>query len=115
MSNKIKDIDIKNHTYYVFDDIITIKDFDPNNSKIDMKWWKNIVICYIGYVTIKDSKFVKTNNVNPLYPTFSKVNEYFEEINKSKDLTVVPTNESKAKIKKDMKKCSVNSEIGLGQ
>ena len=30
MSNKIKDIDIKNHTYHFFDDIINIRNFDPN-------------------------------------------------------------------------------------
>ena len=29
MSIKFKDIDIKYHTYYFFDDIINIKDFDP--------------------------------------------------------------------------------------
>ena len=29
MSNKVKDIDIKNRTYYFFDDI-NIKSFDPN-------------------------------------------------------------------------------------
>ena len=34
MSNKAKDIDIKNHTYYFFDGIINIKNFDPNNIKI---------------------------------------------------------------------------------
>ena len=28
MSNKVKDIDIKNHTYYFFDDIINLKNFD---------------------------------------------------------------------------------------
>ena len=33
----VKDINIKNNTYYVFDDIINIKDFDPNNIKIDKK------------------------------------------------------------------------------
>ena len=27
----IKDINIKNHTYKFFDDIINIKHFDPNN------------------------------------------------------------------------------------
>ena len=54
MSNKIKDIDIKNHRYYFFDDIINIKDFDPNNTKIDEKSQKNILIYYCGYVTIKD-------------------------------------------------------------
>ena len=29
MSYKLKDIDIKNHTYYFFDDIINIKYFYP--------------------------------------------------------------------------------------
>ena len=32
MSNKVKDIDIKNR--YVFSDIINIENFGPNNSKI---------------------------------------------------------------------------------
>ena len=99
MSNKVKDISIKNHTYYFFDDIINIKNFDPNNIKIDEKSYKNILIYYIGYVTIKDSKYVKINSVNPLYLIFSKVNGYFEEINKNKYLTLVLTNESKEIIK----------------
>ena len=37
MSNKVIDLDIKDHTYYVFDDILNIKIFDPNNNKIDEK------------------------------------------------------------------------------
>ena len=53
MSNIIKDINIKNHTYYFFDDTINIKDFDPNNIKIYKKSYKNILIYYIRYVTIK--------------------------------------------------------------
>ena len=57
--------------------------------------YKNIIIYYIGYVTIKDSKYVKINRVNPSYLIFNKVNGYFEEINKNKYLTLVPTNESK--------------------
>ena len=51
-------------------------------------------------MTIKDLKYVKINSVNPLYPIFSKVNGDSEEINKNKYLTLVPTNESKEKIKK---------------
>ena len=35
MSSKVRDIDIKNQTYYFFDDIISIRTFDPNNIKID--------------------------------------------------------------------------------
>ena len=31
---------------------------------------------------IKDSKYVKINSVNVLYPIIKKVNEYFEAINK---------------------------------
>ena len=34
MSEKMKDIDIKNRTYYLFNDIINIKNFDPNNIKM---------------------------------------------------------------------------------
>ena len=55
MSNKIKNIDFKIHTYYFFDDIINIKTFDPNNIKVDKNLYKNIFIYCIGYVTIKDS------------------------------------------------------------
>ena len=46
MSNKVKGIDIKNHTYYFFDDI-NIKNFYLNNIKIDEKPYKNILIYYI--------------------------------------------------------------------
>ena len=35
MSNNSKDINIKNRTYYFFNDIIDIEKFDPNNIKID--------------------------------------------------------------------------------
>ena len=99
MSNIVKDISIKN-TYYSFDNIISIKHFDPNNIKIDEKSYKNILICYIAYVTIKDSKYVKINSVNSLYLIFNKMNGYFKEINGNKYLTLVPTNESKEKIPK---------------
>ena len=51
-------------------------------------------------MTIKDSKYVKINSVNPLYLIFNKMNGYFEEINRNKYLTLVLTNESKEKIKK---------------
>ena len=44
MSNKFKDIDIKNRTYYFFDDIINMKNFDPNKIKIDKKSYKDILI-----------------------------------------------------------------------
>ena len=51
-------------------------------------------------MTIKDLKYIKINSVNPLYFIINKVNGYFEEINGNKYLVLVPTNESKEKIKK---------------
>ena len=98
MSNYVKDINIKNRTHYFFNDIIDIENFDQNNIKIDEKPYKNIPVYYIGYVTIK--KYIKICSVSPLHLIFIYVNGYFEENNGNKYLTLVPTNESKEKIKK---------------
>ena len=48
MSNKVKDINIKNRAYYFFNDIINIENFDSNDIKIDENSNKNILIYYIG-------------------------------------------------------------------
>ena len=58
-------------------DLKIIQSFDLNNIK---KRWKNILIYYIGYVTIKDLKSAEISSVNPLYLILSKVNRYFEQI-----------------------------------
>ena len=79
MSNKVKDNDIKNRTYYFFNDTVSTKNFDPNKIKIDEKSYQNILIYHIGQATIKNANQVKINSVNPLYFIFSKVNGYFEE------------------------------------
>ena len=50
---EIKQINIKNRTYYFYNDIIDLKDFDAKLLKIDKKSYKNIDIYYIGYITIK--------------------------------------------------------------
>ena len=64
MSNKVKHIDIENRTYYFFNDMINIENFDRNDIKLDQKTYKNISIYYIGYVTIKDLKYLKVYSVN---------------------------------------------------
>ena len=50
-------------------------------------------------MTIKDSKFGTVYKVNPLCLIFIKMNGFFEEINRNKYLTLVPTNETKEEIK----------------
>ena len=49
----IKQIDITNWTYYFYNDIIDIKDFDARLLKIDKKSYKDIGIYNTGYITKK--------------------------------------------------------------
>ena len=65
---QVKEVNIKNQTYYFFDDIINIKNFHSNLLEINKKSYKDNDIYYIGYITIK--KFGDCENihcVNPLY------------------------------------------------
>ena len=100
MSNKVKDLDVECRTYHFFNDMINMKSFDANHIKIDKKSSKNILNLYVGYVTIKNVKYVKINRVNSLYLIFGKVDGYFKEINGKKYLSLVTTNESKEIMKK---------------
>ena len=68
MSNKVKDINIKSRTYYFFNDIMDKEHFDLNNIKIDEKTYKNILMYYIGYLTIK--KYVKNLQYKSFVPYF---------------------------------------------
>ena len=47
MIYKVIDINIKNGTYYLFNDIIDIENCAPNNIEIDKNSYKNILIYYI--------------------------------------------------------------------
>ena len=71
--NSLKEINIKNRAYYFIVDMINFKNLDPNKIKIDEKSYKNILISHIGYVTIKDLRYVTINIVNLLYLTFNKI------------------------------------------
>ena len=79
MSNKVKDIYMTICTYCFFNNIMNIKNFGPNNIKIDEKSYKNILIHYIEYVAIKDSKYGKINSVNLLYLIFNNGSKYLNK------------------------------------
>ena len=70
----------KNLRYYFFDNIINNKNIDQNNIKIDEKSYKTILIYNIGNITIKDSRYVKTNIVNPIYFIFNKENNTLKKL-----------------------------------
>ena len=55
----VKQIDIKNRTYYFYNDIIYLESFKSNLLKIDKKSYKDIGIYNIGYITIKKLAIVK--------------------------------------------------------
>ena len=48
----VKQINIKNRTYYFDNDIIDLENFDSSLLKIDKKSYKDIGIYNIGYITI---------------------------------------------------------------
>ena len=58
---EVKEINIKNQSYYFFDDIIDIRNFYSNLLKINKKSYKDIDIYYIGYIAIK--KFGDCENI----------------------------------------------------
>ena len=49
---KVKQIEIKNRTYYFYNDVINIEKFNSRLLKIDKKSYKDIDIYYIGYITV---------------------------------------------------------------
>ena len=96
----IKEINMKNWIYYFLNGMINIEDFDSNLLKIDKKWYRNINIFYIGYITMEDFDYVKINSINPLYLSIDKVHGYIGEKNGNKYLTLVSTVKNKRSINK---------------
>ena len=93
---EFKQINIKNRTYYFYNDQIDLKDFDTKLLKIDKKDYNEIDIYYIGYVTVK--KIANCNNinsVNPLYLMIDKMIGHFEEKSGNKYLVLDDVNENK--------------------
>ena len=82
---QVKEISIKNQTYYFFDDMVDIKNFLSNLLKIDKKLYKDIDIYYVGYITSK--KFGNCENIhsiNPLHLILHSATGCFKEKNNDK-------------------------------
>ena len=97
---EIKQVNIKNRTYYFYNDI-DIKNFDAWLLKIDKRSYKNISIYNIGYITIKkieDSKNI--HRVNSLYLLIDHANGYIEEKGVNEYLVFDSTDKNKELLKK---------------
>ena len=76
----IKEINIKNRTYYFYNDIINLDEFDESKIKIDKKDFNDIDIYYLGYEHKKKiSEFNVINSINPLYLRIINMNGQFEK------------------------------------
>ena len=72
---EVKQINIKNPTYYFYNDMINLKNVEPNLLKIDKKHYKGINIYYIGYITIKKIDGCESiYSVNNLYLLINQAN-----------------------------------------
>ena len=98
---EVKQINIKNRTYYFYNDMINIKNFEPNLLKIDRKSYKNIGIYNIEYIKIKKiDDYENIYSVNPLYLRVNHASRYIEEKNGSIYLIFDSTDENKELLKK---------------
>ena len=87
---QVKEINIKNQTYYFFNDMINIKNFHSKLLKINKKAYKDIDIYYI----IKIKKFGDCENihiVNSFYLIIHSTTGHFKEKNGEKYLILNST------------------------
>ena len=97
----VKQMDNKNRTYYFYNNMINIKNFDPNLLKIDRKSYKSIGIYNIEYITIKKIDDCENiDSVNPLYLIVNHANGYIEEKGVNRYLTFDSPDENKELLKR---------------
>ena len=97
----VKQIDVKNRTYYFYNDI-NPENFKSNLLKIDKKSYKDIGIYNIGYITIKKIDDCKNiYSVNPLYLRINHASGYIEEKGINEYLVFDSTDENKELLKKN--------------
>ena len=95
---RTKQLNIKNRTYYFYDDLINLKDLDPSLLKLDKKSFNDIYMYYIGYVLKKPEHNI--NSVNPLYLLIAELDGYIEEKEGSKYLNISLTDSNSEVLKK---------------
>ena len=91
-----KQINIKNWTYYFYNDQIDLKDFDARLLKVGKKDYNEIDIYYIK----KIADYNNINSVNPLYLMINQMIGHFEEKNENKYLVLEQIDENKEVLNK---------------
>ena len=93
---KVRQINIKNRAYYLYNDQINLKDFDARLLKVGKKYYNEIDSYYIGYVTVKKiANYNNINSVNPLYLMINDMIGRFEEKSGNEYLVLDDMDENK--------------------
>ena len=79
---KIKQINIKNRTYYFYNDIINLDEFDGSKIKVDRKNFNDIDIYYLGYEYKK--KITECNEINSVNSLYLKITDIKGQFKKDK-------------------------------
>ena len=98
-----KKINLKNHPYYFFNDMINIKNFYPNLLSINKVSFKSndAVIYNIKYITMKSLDHENIDSETPLYLIFNDVDTNIIKENDSyKCLIFASTNKNKIVLRK---------------
>ena len=75
---ELKELNIKNWSYYFYNDIIDFDEPDESKIKLDKKDFIGIDIYYLGYeYKTKITECNVTNNVNPLYLRIRDIKDQF--------------------------------------
>ena len=91
-------MNIKNRTYYFYNDLINIKDFGARLLKLDENTSMGLGIYYIAHVTKKSEWNV--NSVNPLYLMINRIGGFIEEKDGDKYLNIADTDRNSEKLGK---------------
>ena len=82
---KVKQIEVKNRTYYFYNDMLNLKNFESNFLKVDKNITKALIHCigYIGYwihlYWIHYNYCKNIHSINPLYLLVNHASGYIEE------------------------------------
>ena len=79
---EINQINIKNRTYYFYNEIINLDEFDGSKIKVDKKNFNDIDVYYLGYKYQK--KITECNKINSVNPLCLRIKDTKGEFKKGK-------------------------------
>ena len=79
---KTKQINIKNRTYYFYNDVINLDEFDGTKVKVDKKNFNDVDICYLGYEHKK--KITECDKINCGNLLYLRINDMKGQFKKGK-------------------------------